>query len=156
MRRGNWLCLSLFTVAIGLVWCGDGADKWTAERPKPFPAQGTVLLDKQPVEGATVVFHSDGHKHAATGLTDAAGVFHLQTYDIKDGAIPGKYKVSITKVTVTSTTASEQSSTTSSAAPTSEWITPKKYSNPATSGLTAEVKEVQDAGGNNFTFELQK
>jgi len=154
MRFGNGFCLSFLTAAVALVGCGGGTDKWTAERPKPFPAQGTVLLDKRPVEGATVVFQPDDNKHAATGMTNADGVFHLQTYEPGDGAVPGKYKVTVTKVTVTSTTASEQSSTSgASAAPKSEWVTPKKYSLATSSGLTADVTE---GGENKFSFDLQK
>jgi len=113
-----------------------------------------VTLDKQPVEGATVVFQPETGPHAATGITDSAGAFHLGTYDVKDGAVAGKYRVTVTKVAVTSTTASEQSSASgSSAAPKSDWVTPKKYSNVSTSGLSAEVKE---GGENKFTFDLQK
>jgi hypothetical protein len=154
MRSPNRTCLTLLTASLALVGCGE-TDKWTADRPKPVPAMGTVLLDQKPVEGATIVFQPDGggHTRAATGVTDAAGEFRLQTYDPNDGAVPGKFKVTVTKVEVESTAASEESNVNDSSAPTSEWLIPKKYGNSATSGLKAEVTE---GGENDFTFELKK
>jgi len=154
MRCRNWLCPSLLTGVLALVGCGE-TDKWTADRPKPFPAQATVLLDKQPVEGASVVFQPDGagHKRAAAGVTDSAGVVHLQTYDPKDGAVAGKFKVAITKVKVTSTAKSEETQVNDTTSSKTEYLVPKKYSTAATSGLTAEVKEGSE---NKFTFELKK
>ena len=153
MRCRKWLCPPLLTGVLALVGCGE-TDKWTADRPKPFPAQATVLLDKHPVEGATVVFQPDGAgTRAAAGVTDSAGVVHLQTYEPKDGAVAGKFKVAITKVKVTSTAKSEETQVNDTTSSKTEYLVPKKYGMAATSGLTADVT---DGGENKFSFDLQK
>ena len=155
MRCRHWFCSSLFAMSMAAAGCSGETDKWTAERPKSVPASGTVQFEKRPVEGATVVFQPDGagHTRAATGVTDSSGNFKLQTYDAGDGAVPGKFKVTITKVTSTSTATSQESKSNDTAAPKTEWIIPKKYGNVMTSGLTAEVK---DGDKNEFAFDLQK
>ncbi len=60
--------------------------------------RGVVTLDGQPVEGASVTFspEEDSGK-AAGGLTDSEGVFDLTTFSEGDGALPGDYRVTVTK-----------------------------------------------------------
>jgi Domain of unknown function (DUF6795) len=68
-------------------------------RRTPVPVSGTVTLDGQPVEGATVTFHlvsDDKDGRLATGQTDRTGTFRLRTGD-EDGVRPGDYKVVIVK-----------------------------------------------------------
>jgi hypothetical protein len=68
-------------------------------RRAPAPVSGTVTLDRQPVEGATVTFHAlgdDKEGRPATGQTDQTGTFRLKTGNA-DGARPGDYKVVIIK-----------------------------------------------------------
>jgi hypothetical protein len=63
---------------------------------KPVPTKGVVIFKEKPLANATVVFHSqepDGK--SATGQTDAQGQFELTTSTLKDGAMPGEYKVTI-------------------------------------------------------------
>jgi hypothetical protein len=65
---------------------------------KMVKVQGKVLLDGQPVEGATVSFQPDEESGPpASGLTGSDGVFRLTTHTSGDGARPGNYKVVITK-----------------------------------------------------------
>ena len=65
---------------------------------KPVKTEGLVTLDGKPVDGATVTFHPEAEQgHVATGLTDADGVFQLQTFAEADGALPGEYKVTVIK-----------------------------------------------------------
>ena len=67
-------------------------------RFKTVEVKGTVLLDGQPLTGATVLFMPEDSKgRAASGLTNREGSFLLTTYKEKDGALPGKYRVLITK-----------------------------------------------------------
>ena len=62
------------------------------------PVEGMVTMNDSPVEGATVVFTpAGGEGHAAAGVTDASGRFQLTTEASGDGAVPGSYKVKITK-----------------------------------------------------------
>ena len=60
--------------------------------------QGTVTLDGQPLEGATVMFIPvDGVGKPGVGATDQDGVFELSSSNKpQDGVAPGDYKVVIT------------------------------------------------------------
>src|SRR2546425_4092176 len=63
-----------------------------------FDVRGTVLLDGQPLPGATVLFMpEDGGGRAASGMTDSEGNFLLTTYKENDGALRGKYRVLVSK-----------------------------------------------------------
>ena len=60
--------------------------------------EGTVLLDNQPVPDATVLFIPEGGTgQPAQGVTDENGKFQLTTFKDKDGALPGAYKVTVSK-----------------------------------------------------------
>jgi hypothetical protein len=82
-------------LAVGLLMAGSGCG---GSGGKPVKTEGLVTLDGQPVAGATVTFHPEAEQgHVATGLTGADGVFQLQTYAEADGALPGDYKVTVSK-----------------------------------------------------------
>lgn len=147
--RALWGALA----AAALAGCGGGdEDKWTAERPKPAPAGGTVQYKGEPVEGATVVFVPQGHKQAATAQTDASGKFQLQTYKPGDGAVPGEYKVTVRKAEATAPPASEETNVNDTTAPKQRSLIPERYSNVQQTDLTASVKEGAE---NDFTLELK-
>ncbi len=81
------LCLLTLPLLTG---CGDpgiGA----------IPVSGTVTVDGTPMEGVMVVFNPVEGTRAASGRTDAEGKFSLTTEINGDGALPGEYKISITK-----------------------------------------------------------
>src|SRR5260221_12521077 len=60
--------------------------------------KGTVTLDGQPVEGASVQFILIGSEpRPAIGLTDSSGSFTLTTLKSNDGAKAGEYKVVVLK-----------------------------------------------------------
>jgi hypothetical protein len=61
--------------------------------------KGVVTLDGKPVPGATVLFvpEAGGDGRPASGLSDDAGQFRLTTYRPGDGAVPGTYRVVVTK-----------------------------------------------------------
>src|SRR4030095_13749456 len=66
--------------------------------PKTVPAKGIVTLDGKPVDGAQVILVPDkGGNTGAFGTTDSGGWFSLRAYDEKEGAIPGAYKVQVSK-----------------------------------------------------------
>lgn len=60
------------------------------------PAEGTVTLDGNPVDGAMVTFVATEGGALYTGQTDASGAFKL-THRNDPGAPPGSYKVMVTK-----------------------------------------------------------
>ena len=69
-------------------------------RPQPVPVSGKVVFEGKPISGAVVAFAPQDHTYAATARTDAEGAFKLQTFDVADGAVPGKFRVVVYKVDV--------------------------------------------------------
>ena len=81
------LCLASLSLFTG---CGDpgiGA----------VPVTGTITVDGTPMEGAMVVFNPVDGTRAASGRTDAEGKSSLPPEINGDGALPGEYKISVTK-----------------------------------------------------------
>jgi hypothetical protein len=113
LQMGAISCLML----IGGVGCGGGPGADTAS------VTGKVTVAGQPVENITVTLQSEGGGRPAIGITDSSGNFSLATFSKGDGAVPGKHKVSF-----------GMSGTDSAALPFN-----KKYLNPATSGIIADV-----------------
>src|SRR5436309_14322534 len=85
---GSVYSAGIVLVSVAAIGCGGA---------KPVKVEGTVTLDGQAVQGATVIFYPDNGGPQASGLTDADGVFHLTTFNTGDGAIPGTHKVTVTK-----------------------------------------------------------
>lgn len=83
----------LVLLAMTATACGCGE-----ATPKTYPVSGTVTLDSKPVPGANVTFIEDGiSNRAATTTTDAQGKYMMSTFKQGDGAVPGTYKVTVTK-----------------------------------------------------------
>ena len=69
-----------------------------AKVPKTVKVDGTVTLDGKPLSGATVTFVPEAlDGHPAAGRTDMNGEFDLTTFSSADGAMPGSYKVVVTR-----------------------------------------------------------
>ena len=177
MMKANWnwkLWVSLLLVAT-LVGCGQKAN-----RPKTVPVSGTVTYNGKPVQGAVVTFNPTDRKVGKTAIatTDASGKYTLMTFEQGDGAIPGTYKVTISKVDTSKSSASaadagsatEENPGAAYAAAAaagedvmaggtgatetktkSKDLLPKRYKNPEASGLIANVSE---GGSNTFDFKL--
>ncbi len=71
----------------------------TAGCSKTATVKGRVTLDGKPVAGATVLFVPEPGNAArpASGLTDGDGNFQLTTYRMEDGAVPGAYRIVVSK-----------------------------------------------------------
>src|SRR3954451_21164277 len=89
---------AILILAMALAGCSSGGHG-TA------PVSGTVLYKDKPVDGATVSLLPKGEAasaKSATGKTNGSGHFTLTTYfgpdDQPAGAVPGDYKVIITKI----------------------------------------------------------
>ena len=89
-----------------------------------------VLYKQKPSEGAKVMFSPQNHQYAAVGQTDSNGRFTLQTFEPNDGAVPGDYKIAVTKFEVVELPNGGMKET---------FFLPGKYRDPNTSGLTAVV-----------------
>ena len=151
MNARRFGCLVLALVFIG---CGPAADP---NRETTVPVTGTVTYSGEPVEGAMVTFVTGAAEgRGAFGTTDASGKFSLMTYVAGDGAVPGSYRVKISKTVMEGAPSEEeikQYDEKGAEPPFGQEkdMLPAKYKNEAESGLTAEVKEGAE---NNFPFEL--
>jgi hypothetical protein len=124
--------------------------------PEVYPVAGTVLYRGEPVEGAVVAFQSENATKLATGTTDPQGRFELSTYEPGDGAVPGKHKVTVTKIAQagggSSGTASMEEAYQSTQAPAeAKNQLPSKYEVAGTSPLEFTVS-ADDT--NDFKIEL--
>lgn len=118
------LALAAGLAVFGLVLPGCGP-----KYPETIPVAGTVTLDGRPVSGAAVVFTPEAGE-AATATTDASGRFSLSTFRLGDGALPGDYRVTVSKTTVEP---GEEEKVV--------FVVPKEYGNVATSPLACQVQK---------------
>ncbi len=162
-RLSNGLSnLSKLCVFVGLtvlVGCG-GSGIGTV------PAEGVITVDGQPMEGVMVVFNPDAEGgRAASGRTDAEGKYVLTTVENGDGALPGTYKVSVSKHENEEDDLPKEVDPDDEASldaiygqldtrkqAKSKNLIADMYSNHMGSGLTAEVTS---GGENNFDFDVK-
>lgn len=96
IHRSSIIIACLMVASVG---CAPG------QKFKTVPVSGKVTYKGAPVDGATVAFLQESQagvaSHTCTGQTDAQGVYKLMTFETPakpvDGAIPGKYMVTVTK-----------------------------------------------------------
>jgi len=115
--------------------CGSGG-------PELVPLTGTVTLDGEPVEGASVTFMPQFTGQPATGTTDVTGKFSLRTHPHGEGVMPGKHKVTVQKMEISGLLPDDQGLS-GGIAPggiQETWHTPKRYASPETSDLVVEVE----------------
>lgn len=160
------LVSSVLAITLG-VGCSGGEDEWTRNLPETVNASGFLLMDGKPLEGATLVLiPSDGGKHAANAVSDSSGAFEFKAFPSKEGAVPGKYKVTVSKTIEVQGGTSPRAELPESVAEEGaahaaeetagvDWVNalPKQYANPNTSGLTAEIPP---DGTDDLKFELKK
>ncbi len=82
--------------ALGLVGCGRG----TGESVKVYPVTGKVTVDGKPAPAADIVLHPVAVAQPAVSVrprarVDADGSFALTSFETKDGAPAGEYKVTV-------------------------------------------------------------
>jgi hypothetical protein len=67
--------------------------------PETFAVTGTLTYQSKAIEGADIVFVPDSpNALAAFGKTDSNGKYSLRTFKENDGAVPGGYKIKVTKL----------------------------------------------------------
>lgn len=138
--------------------CGGGPN----DAPDLAKAEGTVLVDDKPIEGALVTFVVAG-KPIANGTTNASGVFHITTGG-RPGAPVGSATVGISKPAPqpegmgADATPEDMERAINQGidlgAPTPDSEIPEKYADPSNSGLVATVDA--DASKNVYEFRLNK
>lgn len=122
-------------------------------RPATFPVRGVVTVGGKPIAGATVLFQPVEGGVPGRGVTTDDGGFTLTTFESGDGAIGGRHRVAISKMTLSGVEVTEDGV----AAPVAPgeiketWLTPKKYASLDTSGLVIEVAREMEP----ITFALE-
>lgn len=160
MRSTHSVAVVLLSIGV-LVGCGAE----TPERPRTTPTGGVITYKGQPVKDASVSFvpdvpASEAARHVgAFGVTDAEGNFTLMTYKSGDGAVPGKYKVTVSKRESLVKKPEPETGADDyvdpgggTAPPPPKSVLPSKYSSPDTTDLVVTVPE---GDGVEFEFELK-
>ena len=152
-KRGLVPILVGFGLA-AMILIGCGEDDGIGRR---YPVSGTIKYHGQPVPKATVTFTpaDAGAGRPATGGTDEGGSYRLGTASSEDGALPGKYVVTVSAVELDLSKTKNVPGGMYRAdiivkAPKKSTV-PAKYSSTKTSPLSAEVK----AERNTFDFTLE-
>lgn len=119
-------------------------------------AQGIIMLDGVPLEGASITLDPVNGGRGAGCVSDEKGVFKLQTLQAGDGVADGEYLVGVTKMRVENPYTEEESRLLSESGkrhndvfngkdhpkrpePTSVNELPEKYKMPKTSGLSLTI-----------------
>lgn len=159
---------SFFSVAIVASLVVAAAVGCSKSRIKGLvPAEGTVVFNGAPVEGASVMFapkkiDPSSQAGSASATTDKNGKFKMTTLDPGDGLFPGEYYVTVSKDRVEGGPTLEDARRSpdefkgASKVEVSEQTTirelPAKYSDMNASGLDVEIP----AGGKkDVTFNLE-
>ncbi|HPU08024.1 MAG TPA: hypothetical protein PLO20_15935 [Thermogutta sp.] len=150
--------LTLVAVTIAIAGCGQKK----GVSFKTVPVTIKLTYKGQPLDGANVqMYPLDPNGRGATGKTDANGAAVMRTFGdagaMAEGAIPGKYKIIVTKVDVPQVSEninyeeySKQQAEQNPYASAPKPLLPTKYSSPQTTPFECEVKD----GPNEFSFEL--
>src|SRR5262249_1570933 len=147
-------CAVIFACIAFLPLLGCGEDDGIGQR---YSVSGKVTYKGELLKGGNVNFlpdGADGSGRAASGVIKA-GYYSMTTSTAGDGVLPGKYKVGINANYTDMSEAVKQSGGMYQgnrlAGPRIKVI-PEKYTNPATSGLTFEVKPTS----NTFDIDLSE
>lgn len=142
-------CLAIMLI-FGLPGCSSAPDEWQKNRPAVIQTTGQVLYKGKPVDSASVFFAAEDNSRSGYALTDKGGRFRLTTFEEGDGVVPGRHRVTITKVVVET----DQPPDADDKIPvkvTRHVFLPEKYGDAQTSPLFAEVTV---RGPNDFVFDL--
>lgn len=132
-------------LVLATIGCGGGEDP-------TVPVSGVVRFGGEPLAGVTVRFHPESGQ-LAFGKTDDEGRFQLTTRSRNDGALPGRYAVTVIEVEEPPTAKDGQQGYLAYAEPTSVPSFPVKYTRPDETTLSARV--TRDSP-NTFKFDLER
>lgn len=130
------ICVCLISTLVG---CSGSAMQ---------PVEGTVTLDGEPLAGAAISFIPVEGGRPSSGQTDEQGHFTLASFTANDGVPPGQYKVTVVKLDarrqaeaapVEEGGEGEEPQVMGNIEQAVKFLTPMKYSSPATTDLKVEV-----------------
>lgn len=137
----------LAVTTFALSGCGGG-DVAPDTRPDRVLFGGVAKLSGLPVADALITFHPVGTGNGSSGKTDAKGNFTMSTFAAGDGAVPGEYQVTLSKVVATATDSgvsdeddNYDGGPSDDEEPVEANTLPPKFESPTTSGVTVTVKE---------------
>lgn len=116
--------------------------------PATVDAEGVITLDGQTIERAQIVLLPIDGSHPARGISDARGRFALKAFEAKDGAVPGSYRVRVSRTIEVTGDAPDAKQLGDDAEHMSEeekagvqWVNdlPTIYADPVKSGLTLDI-----------------
>lgn len=140
MRFVRFVSSGVACLAIFATGCSSG-------NPETFPAAGKVTYKGATLQSGIVQLVPDGSGNAATGQIQTDGTFKLGTFEKEDGAVPGKYKVSVQVFPPEGEGAGLPGQEFGKKEP----PIPLKYLNASSSGLTADIT----SGENNIVLDLK-
>ena len=94
VRGRSLLAAGLVLGLLVISGCGSAPDE---DLPPRSTVTGTVTLDGQPLEGASVMFTPQEGGALSTGTTDETGKYKLSYGPSEEGAAIGRHKVRISK-----------------------------------------------------------
>ncbi len=111
------------------LWLSGCSDNTATKPPTTYKVRGKVVwANGQPLRGGRINFHPEAPSNCeAFAEIEKDGTFSLSTFGKDDGAMPGRYRVSLDPYSY-KTGAAQQVA-----------VVPTQYRDPRTSGLTAEV-----------------
>lgn len=131
-RRNAIRCWAVAVLAAAAVaGCGGG-------RLKTAVVHGKVTYKGKPIPQGTVTFIPTVNGPSATGEIQSDGSYTLTTYSKGDGAIIGSHKVMVVSMQDMAGRLPEERT------PLPPPLVPDKYTNPATTPLTVEVKDQEN------------
>lgn len=133
----------LLLASITFLGCGTGESV--------TPVTGTVTVDGQPLDGASISFLPEAGTKAGVGgsaKSDSSGKYSVKTAKGSDGLPPGKYTITVTKSELKDPSLAEGGGVTE--ADLIHYV-PKKYNSPETSGLSTTV----DTSPHTFDIKLE-
>ena len=154
-NHGPWFHFMKTRIIAALLGCWAAATVTGCgeKLPTTVPVTGQVIWQGKPLTDGTVSFHpqqiaEELPKRTATGRLNQDGSFSLSTFRRDDGAVPGKYHVTIHSYL------SEPASSNDDQNPGEYiWRIPQHYGDPANSGLKADVT-TNSGAPLEFQFEL--
>ena len=171
MLKFKWSFLIGLVAVGGMIGCGAGGGDF----PDTAPVSGKITYNSTPVAMAVVTFTPEEQGgNAASAVTDGQGNYVLTTFAAEDGAVPGNYRVTVTKKNQQKQGAAESSEDDPGAAylemeaagqditgggggdvglggQEAQDLLPLKYKSRESTDLKAEVT---DSGGSGFDFDL--